>query len=335
MRSAVTLVTRSGKQAISSQRGRMTSARQSRFDGSWLRQAILGAILLTVLSMPGCAQLNALKSKSSGNPATTGTTPPARVETGRTLSFTAIVNELQLGRYADGEQDLKQYLVQHPGDRPAQAMLHQLTVDPKQALGSRSRTYVVQVGDSYSTLAARYLGDSGAFLILARYNGSTNPSVLRTGETVHLPASSPGASSATGTASPRSGATAPDASTGDALTALDGESSASELPAAKAQRLQRESLSLLDQGQNDQAMARLGEALSIDPGMKPAGPQAAALREQLLSSYHERAIVLYRNQQLDEAISLWDRILAINPNYEPAVIYRARALELKHRLKQI
>jgi tetratricopeptide (TPR) repeat protein len=313
----------------------MTLARQSRFDGSWLRQAIPVAILLTVLGVTGCAQINALKSKSSGTPATANATPAARVETGRTLSFTAIVNELQLGHYNDGEQDLKQYLLLHPGDHPAQAMLRQLTVDPRQALGSRSRTYVVQAGDSYSTLAAHWLGDPGAFLILARYNGSPNPSVLRTGETIHLPVSSPAASSATGDALPGSSSTDPDTSAGDALTAPGSEASASELPAAKAQRLQRESLSLLDQGQNDQAMARLGEALSIDPGLKPAGPQAAALREQLLSSYHERAIVLYRDQQLDQAISLWDRILAINPNYEPAVIYRARALELKHRLKQI
>jgi tetratricopeptide (TPR) repeat protein len=108
-----------------------------------------------------------------------------------------------------------------------------------------------------------------------------------------------------------------------------------ESPSAKAQRLQRESLSLLDLGKNDQALTRLGEALSIDPGLKPAGPQAVALRDQLLTSYHERAILLYRDQQLDQAITLWDRILSINPNYEPAVIYRARALELKHRLKQI
>ncbi|HTM29615.1 MAG TPA: LysM domain-containing protein, partial [Rhodanobacter sp.] len=59
-----------------------------------------------------------------------------------------------------------------------------------------------------------------------------------------------------------------------------------------------------------------------------------ALRSQLLDSYHERAIVLYRDQQLDQAIVLWNRVLAIAPGYEPAVVYRARALELKQRLRQ-
>ena len=58
------------------------------------------------------------------------------------------------------------------------------------------------------------------------------------------------------------------------------------------------------------------------------------MRQQLLSAYHQRAIVLYRDQKLDPAIALWDHVLAIDPSYEPAVIYRARALELKQRLKQ-
>ncbi|WP_426689938.1 LysM peptidoglycan-binding domain-containing protein [Rhodanobacter ginsengiterrae] len=270
-------------------------------------------VLLALLAVTGCAQLNTLKSKVNGSPTTTREAPSAQPDARQQLSFTAIVNKLQLGRYREGEHDLRQYLRQHPGDRPAQAMLRQLVADPEQTLGSRSQPHVVQAGDSYSTLAARYLGDPGAFLILARYNGSTNPSMLRAGETIQLPLS------------------ASAASVGDSQLPAP----VTESPTAKAERLQRESMSLLDQGQHDQALTRLGEALSIKPGLKPEGLQAAALRKQLLASYHEQAIVLYRDQQLDPAIALWNRILAIDPNYEPAVIYRARALELERRLKQM
>jgi hypothetical protein len=46
-------------------------------------------------------------------------------------------------------------------------------------------------------------------------------------------------------------------------------------------------------------------------------------------------VVLYRDQKLDQAIALWDHVLAIDPGYERATIYRARAIELQHRLKQI
>ena len=56
--------------------------------------------------------------------------------------------------------------------------------------------------------------------------------------------------------------------------------------------------------------------------------------KDLVATFHQRAIVLYRDQQLDPAIALWDRVLAIDPGYEPATVYRTRALELKQRLKQ-
>jgi tetratricopeptide (TPR) repeat protein len=293
--------------------------------GLWLKQLVFAVAALTALGTTGCAQVNALKAKVSRNPSAASTPNSGPAQPARNLSFSAIVNELQLGHYDDGEQDLRQFLAQHPKDRPAQALLRQLTVDPKQALGARSRSYTVQAGDSYSSLAERYLGDAGAFLILARYNNSTNPSVLRAGETVQLPASG----------SADAGLAASGDNTAQTMPSTQDDASRNELPEVKAVRLQRESLSLLDQGEHAKAMARLGEALAIDPKLKPDGLQAAALRDQLLASYHERAIVLYRDQQLNPAIALWDRILAINPHYEPAVIYRARALELKQRLKQI
>lgn len=301
--------------------------------GKRLRQALLIALPLTALGVTGCAQFNALKAKVGATSPSVVVTPPAAAPAGpenpQEPSFTSIVNdELQLGHYAEGESALRRYLKQHPGDRPAQAMLRQLTADPRQMLGAPSSTHVVQAGDSYSSLAARYLGDPGLFLILARYNGSTNPSVLRLGETVRLPLSAKRLSmapdaAASGADSGESGAVA-----GTATPPV------AESAAVKARRLQKESLALLDQGHKNQALARLDQALLIDPQLKPTGTGAAALRRQLLATYHERAIVLYRDQHLDRAIALWDRVLAIDPDYEPAVIYRARALDLKHRLKQ-
>jgi len=291
---------------------------------------------LALAGVAGCAQMTTLKNKvddrMSGSPRVTVERPAPETEAPAAAPSSLgeiIQGQLQRGHYADGERALRQYLAAHPGDRTAQAMLHQLTVDPARELGARSRSYTVQPGDSYSTLAARYLGDAQRFLILARYNGSTDPSVLRTGQTLRLPlaAAPPGAATAASAASVEAGSAAPaahrpaNASGGSAV--------------AKARRLQRESVSLLAQGHKNQALEQLDEALSLDPQLKPADPQAAALRQQLLTAYHQRAIVLYRDQKLDPAIALWDHVLAIDPSYEPAVIYRARALELKQRLKQL
>lgn len=295
---------------------------------------------LAVLGMAGCAQVDSIKSKvgdAFGKDSSAQSTAAADTnaqDASQPLSLSAITNTYLLhGRYAEGEQRLRQYLAKYPNDRAAQGLLRQLTADPKTVLGAQSRAYVVQPGDSYSTLAARNLGDSNQFLILARYNGSTNPSALRAGDSVRMPMVAPRITTASSDAAPskasRNTATAPDASVAPATDAsVSGESSA-----AKAQRLQSESSALLKQGQKDQALNRLDQALNIDPHLKADGNQA--LRQQLLASYHERAVVLYRDQKLDQAIALWDHVLAIDPNYERAVIFRARAVELKSRLQQI
>lgn len=293
------------------------------------------AAMLAVLAANGCTQVNTLKGRVedrlNGSPRVTVTQPSttAREATAiPTESLGAIISgDLQRGRYDEGERALRQYLTVHPDDRTAQSMLHQLTVDPEQELGARSRSYVVRPGDSYSTLAARHLGDAQRFLILARYNGSADPSLLRTGQTLRLPLASSPASDAASTSRPVKSAPAAD-------VAGAGQGPAGESATARARRLQRESVSLLEHGHKDQALVQMDEALSLDPRLKPSGPQAASMRQQLLAAYHQRAIVLYRDQKLDPAIALWDHVLAIDPSYEPAVVYRARALEIKQRLKQ-
>jgi tetratricopeptide (TPR) repeat protein len=279
------------------------------------RRVLVAGWLVAALAASGCAQVNTLKSKVVGPPAnqTPATAPAApATATPTDLSLTAIINEqLQMGRYAEGEKSLRRYVKQHPDDRLAQNLLRQLTVDPQQALGSSSHAYAVQSGDSYSTLAARFLGDGNQFLILARYNNSTNPSMLRAGQMLRLPASSKVA----------------------AAPAAVPDSNAS--PAVQARHLQDASLALLAQGRRDDAVARYDQALSLDPSLKPANADAEGLRTQVLNNYHQRAIVLYRDQKLDQAIALWDHVLAIDPGFEAATVYRTRALELKHRLKQI
>lgn len=297
--------------------------------------------LLVMLGMAGCAQVDKLKSRVDqqlGPHRTTQFVPAtaaAQTEDAGTSSLATIVNDqLQHGRYAEGEQALRRYLRQHPGDRPAQAMLRQLTIDPEQMLGHSSRNYVVQADDSYSSLAARYLGDPNLFLILARYNDAANPSRLRRGETVRLPLAAANISTTSEARARGANDTRTQPKTMGTPPADPLPAAGNEPPAAKAKRLQQESVALLGQGHQQQALARLDEALRINPRLPSSGPEATSLRQQLVVSYHQRAIVLYRDQQLDPAIALWDHVLAIDPGYEPAVVYRTRARELKQRLKQ-
>ena len=328
---------------------------------SRIRLSIAGGLVAVLLA--GCVPTTKTRSPPQAQPivappvASLPVAPPP-VET----SVKAIVNKQILrGHYDQGETSLRAYLVEHPGDPTAKELLRQLTVDPRKMLGRRSSPYVVQSGDSYSALAARYLGNANLFLVLARYNGSTNPSVLRAGEKLRMPSSASTVAQSAGPDAVQS--TSSSESANDRTTSAefpDGSATSSEsihnvaqaAPAAqtsvesspekaleslpeKAARLQRESVALMKRGKSEQALSRLDQALTVDVGLRPDGPASIALRKQLVASYHQRAIVLYRDQQLAPAISLWDRALAIDPQFEPALIYRARAKELQRRLKQL
>ena len=290
---------------------------------------MLAAALLMALLAGGCAKVS-IKPKTAAAPAPAAPAAPEESASGEAqaprLSLSAIVNhDLQNGHYAEGEKALRRYLQDHPGDRAAQFFLRQLTEDPKKLLGDASTAHIVQRGESYSTLAAKYLGDPNLFLALARYNGSANPSLLRVGSALRLPAS---ASAVATAAPPASNAPAP-----VAVPAVP-PPSPSMPPSQRAQQLENQSLALYRQGHKDQAVAVFDQALALNPQLKSADPDFPALSRTWVANTHQQAMLLYLDQHLDQAIALWNRILVVDPGYEPAVVYRTRALELKQRLQQ-
>lgn len=318
----------------------MASRRRCLGDVRWPERLLLIAVpVLTLLA--GCAGVNPLKPHTVVQLDKTPAKAPAPVvEAGDDHASVAdIVREqIQPGHYAEAAEALRRYLKQHPEDRAARFMLRQLTADPQEMLGRQRRLYVVRPGDSYSGLAASHLGDADMFVILARYNGSTDPSELRVGEKIYLPlAVSPADKAGRAASVTTRGAPAPAGSGQAGISApiSAGSADTGRSPAAKASQLQDESVALLKQGQQSEALARLDQALTLDPQLKSNGPASSSMRSQLVAQYHERAIVLYRDQQLAQAIALWNRVLAIDPAFEPAIIYRARAQELQSRLRQL
>ena len=287
--------------------------------------------LSMALVIGGCAQVGTKLMHPTAEHSPTATDNAQRSEPAQDLSLTTIVNrDLQNGRYADGERELRHYLQVHPSDRTAQSLLSQLTVEPTQMLGTPSRTHLVEANESYSTLAAQYLGDSNLFLVLARYNGATNPAVLRVGSVVHLPAAQHAAPSFSNVVSTASPPVPADNNGGQAgvTPATTGT------PQQRAHGLQNQALIAYQNGKREQAIALMDQALTLDPNLKSSGSASITLRKEVVATYHQRAIVLYRDQHLDQAIALWDRVLVIDPSYEPAAVYRARAIELKQRLEK-
>lgn len=90
-----------------------------------------------------------------------------------------------------------------------------------------------------------------------------------------------------------------------------------------------------DMAAHESAYAGFAKALALSPDLEPAKTYREAMRSVLVLDYHEAAIVRYRNQQLDAALELWDKALALDPQYAPAQGYRLRALELKRRVQNL
>lgn len=299
-----------------------------------LRTCVLLAVLTGAVLAGGCATIGP-KPKVKIQPASTpaaapAPSAPATSDTSPRLSLSTIVNrDLQNGHYQEGEKALRRYLQEHPGDRAAQFYLRQLTQDPKQLLGAASTLHVVQPGESYSTLASKYLGDQNLFLALARYNGSTNPSLIRVGSTLHLPVNQNDAAAAAPVA-PAQPSSATAASAAPAIPAAPVATN----PGQRAQQLESQSIALYRQGHRDQALTLFDQALALNPQLKSSDPDFAALSRSWVANSHQQAMVFYLDQHLDQAIALWNRILVVDPGYEPAVVYRTRALELRQRLQQ-
>lgn len=104
---------------------------------------------------------------------------------------------------------------------------------------------------------------------------------------------------------------------------------------AQAQLWQRRGQVLLDQGQTANAIDAFATALSYQPRLEPAASTHQALVTEKVTALHEKAIVQYRNQQLEQAITLWDEALALDPDFQPAVGYKSRAQELQRRLERL
>jgi len=74
------------------------------------------------------------------------------------------------------------------------------------------------------------------------------------------------------------------------------------------------------------------EAAAIDPDFSPAGDEAARLKVVLVQQLHENALRHWRDREVTESIQLWERLLAVQPDFEPAQVYLQRAREMAAKL---
>jgi tetratricopeptide (TPR) repeat protein len=103
----------------------------------------------------------------------------------------------------------------------------------------------------------------------------------------------------------------------------------------EAERHYRNGLVALKKGSRDKAFDAFNNALLLKPDHKMAKKQIVKMKSSVIKSLHKKAMKLYKNQELELAISNWNKVLKINPDHELARLYRARAVELKERLDKL
>ena len=58
-------------------------------------------------------------------------------------------------------------------------------------------------------------------------------------------------------------------------------------------------------------------------------------RNKVSEHYHQKALRHYRNQELEDGLNYWNKILAINPNDDLALVYKDRVKALQNKLENL
>lgn len=281
------------------------------------RGLLCGGVLMFFLA--GCAQLPPSAEGAPGNDEHAAELSPhdadqageASASPAPLMDLKSIIRLIEAGQSDAALRALKTYLAKDPKNSVALSLQQQLTVNPLVYLGKPVARYTVQSGDTLGGIAAKFLGNPLKFVILGRYNQISRVKDLRVGQVLKLPVKLN--ADVLAVAEPD---VAPAIATEPAPIAADGASLPAAPPTPTAPVPEQNAAGAL-------ASPRVTLA-----NLSPA--QRARVQK-----YHEAALVAYRKQDLDNAIALWNKALAIEPNYEPALGYRARAQELQRRLNQM
>ena len=71
------------------------------------------------------------------------------------------------------------------------------------------------------------------------------------------------------------------------------------------------------------------------PVILPVKPPSPAAQHKLAQDYYRRGVIAFQHQDLEAAIGLWDKCLAIEPDNSDAQLNRAQAIHLKDNLAKL
>lgn len=209
---------------------------------------------------------------------------------------------LETGDADAARSELILYLQEKPDGTLARDLLQQIDMPIEQFFPPDYREIVLASGQSLSTVAKQYLGSAYLFHALARYNGITEPRKVGAGRSIRVPL------------------------TEQAIAAFNRDDTGQEIEAPTAMPAEQPAAEPL-------AEPELEPEEELTDGTEQAESPAPTYAE--LEKMHRQALNAYRAQDLDRAIGLWDQVLAADPNFENASIYRSQAIELQEKLRKL
>ncbi|HVF64438.1 MAG TPA: LysM domain-containing protein [Casimicrobiaceae bacterium] len=233
------------------------------------------------------------------------------------------VDQLQTGDEAAAKATLERALALDAGNELARKLSDQIRADAQKELGNVFFRYTVQKDDTLSKLAQQYLGDRYRFYLLAKYNDIGNPSRLAAGQVIRLPGRGP--------LPPVATASAP--ATLDAPAVRPPEPEAKPAPRDDMAELMAKAAGLEKAGNVEGAYLAYADVLQRSPNHAEAIKRRDATRTTLVRTYDREAMQAFQRQNLDLAISKWERVLEIDPGNRKARLERDRAVDLKTRMQ--
>jgi tetratricopeptide (TPR) repeat protein len=232
------------------------------------------------------------------------------------------VDQLQNGDEIAARATLDKAIVLDPNNDLVKKLQDQIKADPQKELGAVFFRYTVQKDDSLSKLAQQYMGDRFRFYILAKYNDMASPNKLAAGQVIKIPGRAPAT---------------PPAAVAPATPAQDVVAKPAETPAPPrddvAELLQK-GKAFETSGNLESAYAAYSDAAKKTPVNAEAVRRRDATKVALLRSLDREGTQAFQRQNLDLAITKWDRILELDPNNQKAKLERERSLELKKKMSE-
>jgi tetratricopeptide (TPR) repeat protein len=246
--------------------------------------------------------------------------PPAEARPMAAKLALQAVDQLQVGDEASARTTVEQALKLDPANDLAKKLLDQINADAQRELGAVYFRYTVQPADTLSKLAQQYMGDRFRFWILAKYNDIGNPSRLGAGQVIKIPGRQP--------ATPPAPVAEPPVRVEPAAPAPAPE------PKPELADAMKRGADLEKAGNLEAAYATYVDAAARFPSSADAAKKRDAAKAALIRQLDREASQAFQRQNLDLAITKWDRVLELDPNNRNARLKREQALDLKKRMAE-